>query len=313
MKEIGGYPEIEQMAGREYYPEASRFNTARSALLWLVRQRKIKKLFLPAYLCPSVRHALAKSGFEKMEFYEVDPFFRPVFDRPAAEGEWLYLVNYYGQLGNDFIGEVKERYQNLIVDNVQAFFQRPLAHTDTLYSCRKWFGVPDGAYLSTDLAAPCLEKDFSAGRLAPLFGRAEEGAETFFALHQKIEQSLDEAPVKGMSRLTQNLLCGADYGKAQARRNENFDFLHHALKEKNELALCRPEGAFYYPFKTKNAPEIRSFLISQKIFVPKLWPDTPDERATSILPLPVDQRYAQKEMEQILKALQEKTALLPAK
>ena len=49
--------------------------------------------------------------------------------------------------------------KNVIIDNVQAYFQRPIEGFDTLYSCRKYFGVPDGAVLYTDLEIEPLEKD----------------------------------------------------------------------------------------------------------------------------------------------------------
>lgn len=39
----------------------------------------------------------------------------------------------------------------IILDNTQSFFQKPISGIDTIYSCRKYFGVPDGAYLSTNI------------------------------------------------------------------------------------------------------------------------------------------------------------------
>ena len=39
-KEIGGYLELEEPAGQEYYPDLCGVNLGRTALLWLMEARK---------------------------------------------------------------------------------------------------------------------------------------------------------------------------------------------------------------------------------------------------------------------------------
>ena len=46
-KEIGGYLELEEPAGQEYYPDLCGVNLGRTALLWLMEARRCKKS-LPA-------------------------------------------------------------------------------------------------------------------------------------------------------------------------------------------------------------------------------------------------------------------------
>ena len=53
-KEIGGYFELEEMAGEEYYPNLYKVNLGRTALLWLLETRQYKKIYLPVFLCQSV-------------------------------------------------------------------------------------------------------------------------------------------------------------------------------------------------------------------------------------------------------------------
>ena len=149
-KEIGGYLELEEPAGQEYYPDLCGVNLGRTALLWLMEARRCKKIYLPFFLCDSVTGACERSGAE-IEFYHMDEGLHPVLEeRTLPEGEYLYLVNYYGQLTDDKIRKYKKIYGNIIVDHTHAFFQKPLPGVDTLYSCRKFLGVSDGAYLSTD-------------------------------------------------------------------------------------------------------------------------------------------------------------------
>ena len=149
-KEIGGYLELEESTGQEYYPELCGVNLGRTALLWLMEARNCKKIYLPTYLCDSVTGACEETKVE-IEFYHMDEKLCPLLpEKKLPDGEYLYLVNYYGQLTDDRIRQYREIYGNIIVDHTHAFFQKPLPGVDTLYSCRKFLGVSDGAYLSTD-------------------------------------------------------------------------------------------------------------------------------------------------------------------
>ena len=67
------------------------------------------------------------------------------------------------------------------MDHTHAFFQHPLPGVDTLYSCRKFFGLSDGAYLSTDATLTTgKEQDVSAERMGHILGRFEKDAGTYY-------------------------------------------------------------------------------------------------------------------------------------
>lgn len=51
MKEIGGYLELEQNSGSEFRSNGIALNSARNCLRYLIRARKIKKIWLPKFLC----------------------------------------------------------------------------------------------------------------------------------------------------------------------------------------------------------------------------------------------------------------------
>lgn len=76
---------------------------------------------MPYFMCDSVVGVCRRLGIE-IEYYHITRDFMPVFDKACAMDEWLYVVNDYRQLANAQIEEMKERYGNIIVDNVQAFF-----------------------------------------------------------------------------------------------------------------------------------------------------------------------------------------------
>lgn len=77
------------------------------------------------------------------EFYHINRAFEPVFTKEIGANEWLYIVNFYGQLSNEYLQTWKQRYDRVIVDNAQSYFQMPVDGLDTLYTCRKYFGVAD--------------------------------------------------------------------------------------------------------------------------------------------------------------------------
>ncbi len=308
MREIGGYFELEQLAGRPYYAGLAALNSARSALLFILRARQAEKLWLPYFLCSSVEEMCRKEGFA-VGFYHIGPDFLPIFREDALNArEYLYAVNYYGQVGPDKAAALQTRYGRLIFDNVQAFFQHPLPGMDTVYSCRKFFGVPDGGYAATDAPTSELpERDLSMGRMRHLLGRYE-GAQAwdYYADFKASDRSFAGTGLRAMSALSENLLCAVDYETVRRRRNENYAVLKALLGEKNPLKLTAPDGAYAYPFYCRNGMAVKKRLAEKKIFVATLWPNVLEngdglekDYAENILPLPCDQRYGREDMERI--------------
>ena len=305
MKEFGGYLELDQYHGKEYYPHFISLNCGRNCLAFLIESRKIEKVYLPYFLCDSVKHICQKYGVMS-EHYHIDAAFKPVFKKILKESEFLYVVNYYGQLNDDYLKHLKARYSNLILDYTQACFQKPIENIDTIFTCRKYFGLADGAYLSTD-CMPVREYpvDVSYDRMSFILGRYEHPASEFYEEYVKNNDYFNSQPIKYTSRLTKNLLKGIDYDFVKKRREENFDYLHYRLGGKNQLSIKRPEGPFSYPFLTENGYTIRKYLQDRNIYVAMLWPEvreicnekmTEYRLASDILPLPIDQRYDQNDM-----------------
>lgn len=308
MKERGGYFGLEQLVNREYYAGLTALNTCRNALLYILRARRAKKLYIPRWLCASVSSMCAKNGFF-YDFYQVNENFLPVLEKVPSDDEYVLIVNYFGQIGNEMVPEFKDRYKNIIFDCSQAFFEKPPENTDTLYSCRKFFGVPDGAYLSTNIRLDEeLETDVSMDRMSHVLGRFEGRASDYYAKFRETEAAFEALPLRKMSLLTKNILGAVDYEKVRSRRNENFKWLHEKLGGRNALELKEPDGAFAYPFYCRKGIEARKRLEKDNIYVPVLWPNVLAENseksreydlASNILPLPCDQRYGEEDMEYI--------------
>jgi len=312
MKEIGGYFGLEQLVSNEYYNDLIALNNGRNTLLYLLKAKNIKKLYIPHYLCNSVSDMCSRNDY-KFEYYNIDNEFMPVFNRLLNNDEYLYIVNYYGQLTNGKILDLKRQYTQIILDNIQAFFQKPVAGIDTIYSCRKFFGVPDGGYLFTDTKLnEVLEVDVSRDRMTHILGRYEGAASDYYSHFQNNDASFKIEPLKYMSKLTHNILGAIDYERVRKIRNENYAYLESKLGGQNKLNLSTPDGAFAYPFYLENGIEIRKALAQKKIYIPILWPnvlvDTPEDwiehdYAANILPLPCDQRYSIDDMKYLVEEL----------
>lgn len=312
MQEIGGYIELDTYKLPMLHSDGIKLNCGRNALAYLIETRKISKLLVPKFMCDSSDLVYKNYNIE-VRRYNIDINFKPI-DLNLKDDEWLYLVNFYGQLSNDYIKGLKAKYQRVILDNAQAYFQEPIPGIDTIYTCRKFFGVADGAILYSDLLlARDLEIDESFKRMNFLLGRFERTASEFYSEYAENNDIFFNEPIKRMSKLTENLLHGIDYTYVKEKRTENYQYIHEALKNVNKLTVTVPEGAFMYPLFIDNGAEIRKKLQAQKIYIPTLWPSVYEickeseleyNMAKNILPLPVDQRYDVNDMEYILKELE---------
>lgn len=310
MKELGGYIELDTYKLPMLHDDAIALNCGRNALAYLFKSRGITKLKVPYFLCDSVSNVCDREGVEKV-YYHIEYDFRPEEDLTIAKDEWLYLVNFYGQLSNEKIRAYAEKYERIIVDQANGYFESPVPGVDTLYTCRKWFGVADGAFLYTD--KPLTEtfpQDISFERMHFLLGRFEKEASLFYGEYTENNRFFTTEPIKEMSRLTRNLLHGIDYQNVEKIRKENFEYLHSRLSELNLLQL--KTGAFMYPFMIENGERLRKELQNHRIYVPLLWPavftiasenDPEYKMAKNILPLPIDQRYSIEDMEYIVKII----------
>ncbi|MBW6410296.1 hypothetical protein [Clostridium weizhouense] len=314
MKEIGGYFGLEKLISNEYYKGLISVNSGRNALLYILKAKKINKLYIPDFLCDSVSDMLKIYGYD-FEYYTIDSYFKPIFNKNLREHEYLYIVNYYGQLTNETIVKLKQQFKQIILDNTHAFFQESINDIDTVYSCRKFFGVADGAYVSTDSKIKeDLKIDVSKERMIHILGRYEGTASEYYSYFQKSDEYFKNEKLKYMSNLTHNILGAIDYEEVRKIRTENYIYLKNKLDKYNKLELITLEGAFAYPFYIKNGIKIRKELANKKIYISTLWPNVLNDTsecsiaynyASNILPLPCDQRYSIEDMEYIINTLKQ--------
>ena len=305
MKEIGGYIELDSYRLPMLHEGAVALNCGRNALAYLLRARQIKKLRIPKLICDSVTEVCKRENVA-YSFYNIGFDFLPSQTVALADGEWFYFVNYYAQFDNEEISEIVSKYRRVIVDQAQSYFQAPIPGVDTLYTCRKYFGVADGAFLYTDaVLEEELAQDESFERMRFLLGRYERTAAEFYGEYAANNELFYTEPIKRMSKLTRNLLHAVDYDCVKAARDDNYRTLHQLLGKQNCLRIGDRPGTFMYPLLLENGAKIRRELQRERIYIPTLWPDvfgwcdqseTERYMAENILPLPIDQRYGAEEM-----------------
>ena len=224
---------------------------------------------------------------------------------------FLY-TNYFG-ICDKQAHEINQKCKNLIIDNAQGFYSKPMEGVDTFYSPRKFFGVSDGAYLHTNTKIDeVLERDNSYARFSHHLKRIDCSAEEGYDDFVKNDNSLKNNPIKEMSALTTKLLASIDYNCIAFKRRENFMILHSALANKNKLKFdfnssCVP---LVYPFWGDK--KMRKILVNNRVYTATYWPNIKEwcdedtleyKMMNNLIHLPIDQRYGQKEMDFILKLL----------
>ena len=241
------------------------------------------------------------------EYYHIDKSYRIVDDIHLASNEALLYTNYWG-LNSNYCEILAEKFGcQLILDYTQSFYSKPITGIDTFYSCRKYFGVPDGGYLYTSAIADFdIKQDESYMRMNSLTKRIDVSPEAGYDDFHKTESVFGNLPIRRMSKLTKRLMQSIDYERVAQQRIDNYNTLRRTLGGRD---LHYGEVPMIFPYESSEGQDLRKHLIANKVFVAKYWPNVDEwteeestERwmANHILPLPIDQRYDKEDMNRII-------------
>ena len=306
MEAIGGYFSLELPLREEYHKDALRLNTGRNCLEYILRARHYRKVFIPYFTCEVILEPFKKLNIS-YAFYHIDLNLEISDNIQLKSDEALLYTNYFGVKQQYAESLAKKCGKQLIIDNTQAFYAKPIQCIDTFYTCRKFFGVADGAYLYTDkLLEDEFEQDESYDRMTHLLKRIDLSAEEGFSDFRKADDGLGNQPIRKMSKLTQRIMQSIDYEEAAKKRRENYLRLHEALGKENNIELPLEDDAvpMVYPYMTRDEG-LRDWLIKNRVFVACYWPNvmewtksdsTEFKLAKDILPMPIDQRYNEKDI-----------------
>ena len=321
MNPIGGYFSLEVNDGWGYHHDALRLNSGRYALEYILKARKYRKIYLPYYICDSVLQPIKRQGV-KYEFYHINEKFEPADQIEPNGDEAVLYVNYFG-LKNNFASSFCYVHRNTILDQTQAFYSEKgnkynnnKFNCDTFYSCRKFFGVPDGAYLYTNcLLDEELPLDESFDRMTFLTKRIDRSAQEAYDDFKANDNLLASVGMRRMSRLTESIMEGIDFSAKANRRIRNFHYLDKILRESNQFKWVMNYGTvpMVYPYYVEDGESLRQHLINNQIFCACYWPNVLEwcnpedfeyQLTKNLVCIPIDQRYGEEEMEYIVKKIQ---------
>lgn len=317
-KAIGGYFDLELPKNNElYYPDALKFHSARSAYYSLLIHCKPNRVWMPYYICDSMLAPLVKAGID-VAFYSIKSDLTMADKLDLKPDEKLFYVNYFG-LCSAYEDELLKTYDpnQVILDHSQAFFCKPKNSLATIYSPRKFFGVPDGGLLITsqNMIEPREVDVGSLRRTTHLLKRLAGEPEDGYLDYKKNENSLNDFEPKKMSILTEKLLNNIDYASVKKARNDNFLYFHERLNDTNlfNINIGSVDGPMGYPYLVKTT-DLKKLLISSRVFIPTYWSEVKSRPGVSDLEknlveklnlIPCDQRYGANELNVIMGLINE--------
>lgn len=314
--EIGSFIELQFPKGQEYYSgeqNIARLNSGRAAIYHAARVLNCNTVWLPYYQCDTVRGTLKCKGIT-VKYYHINTYLDLV-DIEQKPGEAVVFVNYFGIMSQARMKSLAKQYDNVIIDNSQAFFCKPIEGCMNVYSARKFVGVPDGAYVIGDNAEKYsdeYEKCYSSDTSLFLLQRIEYGCEGKTYESRMInEHRIDSEDIKQMSDLTRAILDGTDYGLIIQKRRENFQTACKLFEDVNciypKMYADDDIVPMVYPLLVED-DNLLSKLLQHKHFQGHWWSYLLDEvekdsfeywMSRYVIPVTIDQRYGEEELRYI--------------
>lgn len=314
---IGGYFELELPdCGGFLHDDGVLLNSGRNALEYVLMSLcDVQHLYVPYYTCDVVMEPLSKLGIP-YSFYHINQKLE-IENLPLLQcGDYLIYTNYFG-IKDEYVKTLANHYgAKLIVDNAQAWFAEPIMGVNTIYSPRKYVGLPDGgiAYCTKHIDEDSFDQDVSFDRCSHLLKRIDLSPSEGYADFRTNSKQLIGQPIKRMSILTKRILLSIDFEVVRENRKKNFGLLHQCLKKTNLFSVPLIESfacPMIYPYLV-NDRSLRQKLIENKVFVATYWPNVVDwttegmlerELMNCLVPIPIDQRYGVEDVKRVLEII----------
>jgi hypothetical protein len=317
--EIGSYIGLDLRDEEEFYNgkiDIARLNSARAGIYHACRLYACNSIYVPFYLCSTVRDFLLRHSINVKPYF-IDESFAPK-DLIQESDHAILIVNYFGILSEEKLKKISNTFDKIIFDNSAAFYSKPINDFYNVYSPRKFFGVPDGCYVLGNNAQIYIDEyiqDISSSTSAFFFKNIEFGISASYEDRMKNEERIENAGVRRMSLLTTKLLKNIDYNDIKRKRQINFYTAHELFKpinlfnplsfiDANSVPMC-------YPLVIESE-DIIDNLHKMKLYVGRLWKHVLDEvpdncfeswLSKNLIPVPIDQRYNENIIQEIFEMI----------
>lgn len=312
-------------------PGVYTYSSGRAALYQILKYLKqdkgVNHILLPDYLCSSILIPVKELGLD-YTFYPIDEqlelepaSFTKLYKRNSA----VLIINYFGL--KDLTAQIQairslDAHAIIIEDDVQAYyeFKKPLGDVDFKFtSLRKTFAVPDGGFVKTKNRMPKAETPSTFGQYkaaAALLKSMREGNfndQIYLEMFEKGESLIDSELECGMSMIAEKLFDSLEEESVKIHRLNNARYLIRRLDQigiKPLLYLNDGHVPLFIPVMLNNRDAVRQKMFQNEVFCPVHWPlegmdvRRGKEMSETELSLIIDQRYGQKEMDDIIKYIQ---------
>ena len=119
--EIGSFIELDISQTGEYYRQTNdlaRLNAARTGIFHALRLLNCTSIYLPYYLCSSVKDFLNRKKIE-IFYYNLSNKFEPIIENKKKDTAVL-IVNYFGILSHNYLNKISKQFDNVIIDNCRS-------------------------------------------------------------------------------------------------------------------------------------------------------------------------------------------------
>uniref|UniRef100_UPI0026ED5FEE hypothetical protein n=1 Tax=Nonlabens dokdonensis TaxID=328515 RepID=UPI0026ED5FEE len=230
MKAIGGFFELEIADGDSLYHDgATKLATGRACLNLILQIKKYNKIFIPYYCCNALFEPMVLLGIN-YEFYSINENFEINENIYLGPNDVIIYCNFFG-LKSNYVNKLIAKYEGqIIVDDTHSFFTKGYHDAISFTTARKYFGVPDGAFLYYPEKLPQLSFEANnkisvSHNVNRLIGHNDLAYEQYTAYEDSLDSSINK-----ISLLSEKILKTVNYLSVQKSRNENFDFYHEKLE-----------------------------------------------------------------------------------
>lgn len=344
MKEIGSIYSVQTLEKRSC-PSidlagegAVYFSLCREALLVIARRYRstAKKVLIPAYTCQTVLDPFLQEDWE-ICYYNIDKKLRIDTDdlksKYSAFNPTLCIAHpYYGADLNEKelegLGELKRKGCVLVEDLTQCVFSKQYSSIFDFFvgSYRKWFPIPDGAFM-----IGCLDDNHEMQENSAFVEPMSDAMYLRGVFHRTGDNNIKEisrrvgnmaiSHISGgivphkISNFSTSLLNEIDVEGTMKKRRDNYQYLYEQL---SNSSICTPVersldeltcAPLFFPVYVQDRTLFQKKLAQQEIYAPVLWPVHTDsllindgikQMYNELLMLPIDQRYDESDMERMV-------------
>lgn len=316
------------------------FSLGRNAINYLIKYfiDQESKVLLPNYLCESILDSFAINKLN-YEFYEIDSNFHidiKDLKKKLTDNSIVFFINYFGfQQSSKVLEElynIKETTNVKIVEDItQSIFNSSDVSDFKIASLRKWFPIPDGAFLASDfnLNEHTVKSPYNKFIIKKFVGQVlkkyyltdnknrEINKQLFLDLLNESEDYIEKSnQILSITELSLEILKKIDLESVKIKRRQNYIYLLNDLLKVKDIDVCFknlddstiPIG---FPIITNKRDKLKNHLINNNIYPPVHWnlPEVIKENGNehcianmiseSILTIPCDQRYSENDMQYI--------------